>query len=129
MGKDLQSCARPVIDLADVLKQRVIEGQPLLVNSKLDDAMAKVHAAAVNDLLESTGQAVTVVHIPNLPENMSNPVQPVTCKCGCKADGPRWSAHARGYVVRCLNAGCPAVAQARTKDQACALWNQTATKI
>lgn len=56
---------RDVIDMADVLKQRVIEGQPLVVTGKLDDAMAKMHAATVNGLLESTGQAVTVVHIPN----------------------------------------------------------------
>lgn len=56
---------RDVIDMADVLKQRVIEGQPLVVTGKLDDAMAKMHAATVNGLLESTGQAVTVVRIPN----------------------------------------------------------------
>lgn len=53
-----------MIEMADVLKQRVIEGQPLVVTGKLDDAMAKMHAATVNGLLESTGHAVTVVHLP-----------------------------------------------------------------
>ena len=56
---------REVIEMADVLKQRVIEGQSLVVTGKLDDAMAKMHAAAVNGLLETAGQAVTVVHVPN----------------------------------------------------------------
>lgn len=56
---------REVIEMADVLEQRVIEGQPLVVTGKLDDAVAKMHAATVNGLLENTGQAVTVVHIPN----------------------------------------------------------------
>lgn len=56
---------RGEIEMADVLKQRVIEGQPLVVIGKLDDAMAKIHTATVNDLLANTGQAVTVVHIPN----------------------------------------------------------------
>ena len=56
---------REVIEMADLLKQRVIEGQPLVVTGKLDDSMAKMHAATVNGLLESAGQAVTVVHIPN----------------------------------------------------------------
>lgn len=65
MEENLQSGERPVIDLADVLKQRVIEAQPLVVTGKLDDTMAKMHAAIVNGLLESTGQAATVVHIPN----------------------------------------------------------------
>lgn len=54
-----------VIEMADVLKQRVIEGQPLVVTGKLDEAMARMHAATVNGLLESTAQAVTVVHLPN----------------------------------------------------------------
>jgi len=65
MEENLQAGERPVIDLGDVLKQRVIEGQPLVVTGKLDDAMAKMHATTVNRLLETTGQAVTVVHIPN----------------------------------------------------------------
>ena len=65
MEENLQPSERPVLDLADVLKQRVVEGQPLLVTGKLDDTMAKMHATTVNGLLEITGQAVTVVHIPN----------------------------------------------------------------
>lgn len=56
---------REVIEMADVLKQRVIEGKPLVVTGKLDDTMATLHAETVNGLLESTGQAVTVVHNPN----------------------------------------------------------------
>lgn len=56
---------REVVELADVLKQRVIEGQPVVVSGKLDDSTAKMHAATVNGLLEGTGQAVFVVHIPH----------------------------------------------------------------
>lgn len=65
MNDNVNTDERPVIDLADVLKQRVIEGHPLVVNGKLDDSMVKMHAATVNGLLERTGQAVTVVHLPN----------------------------------------------------------------
>jgi hypothetical protein len=55
---------QPVIDLVDVLKQRVNEGQPLMVTGNLDKAAAKLHVATVNQLLESTGKPVTVVHLP-----------------------------------------------------------------
>jgi hypothetical protein len=65
MEENLHPGERPVVDLADVLRQRVIEGQPLVVTGKLGDTMAKMHAATVNGLLGSTGQAVTVVHLPN----------------------------------------------------------------
>lgn len=60
-----QTNEQPVIDLVDVLKQRANEGQPLMVTGKLDEAAAKLHAATVNQLLESTGKPVTVVHLPN----------------------------------------------------------------
>lgn len=56
---------QPTIDMAEVLKKRVSDGQPLYVTGKLDDAAAKVHAATVNELLVSTGKPVTVVHLPN----------------------------------------------------------------
>lgn len=56
---------QPMRDLADLLKQRVSDGQPLIVTGKLDEAVAKAHAATVNDILESTGKPVTVVHLPN----------------------------------------------------------------
>jgi len=56
---------REIVEMADVLKQRVIEGQPLVVTGTLDDPMVKRHAATVNGLLTSTGRSVTVMHIPN----------------------------------------------------------------
>lgn len=56
---------RDVIEMADLLKQREIEGQPLVVAGMLDESMAKMYAATVNCLLANTGQAVTVLHIPN----------------------------------------------------------------
>lgn len=60
-----QTNEQPIIDLADVLKQRVSDGQPLYVTGKLDEIAAKQHAATVNGLLENTGTPVTVVHLPN----------------------------------------------------------------
>ncbi|QPS78380.1 MULTISPECIES: hypothetical protein [Delftia] len=55
---------REVVEMADLFKQRVIKGQPLVVTGKLDDSMAKKHAATVNGLLTSIGRSVTVMHIP-----------------------------------------------------------------
>jgi len=57
--------SREVVEMADVLKQRVIKGQPLVVTGKLDESMAKLHAETVNGLLTSTGRSVPVVHISN----------------------------------------------------------------
>lgn len=65
MNEDMKAAERPEIDLLDVLKQRVVEGQPIVATGTLDEPMAKTHAAMVNDLLERTGKPVTVVHIPN----------------------------------------------------------------
>ncbi|WAT88369.1 hypothetical protein [Delftia acidovorans] len=56
---------REVIEMADLLLQRVIEGQPLVMTGMLDESMAKMYAATVNCLVSNTGQAVTVLHIPN----------------------------------------------------------------
>lgn len=60
-----QTNEQPVIDMAEVLKKRVSDGQPLYVAGKLNDAAAKVHAATVNEILQSTSKPVTVVHLPN----------------------------------------------------------------
>jgi len=64
MNKDMQTSTRPDIDLLDVLKQRVLEGHPIVVTGTMDEPMAKMHVAIANDLRESTGKPVTVVHIP-----------------------------------------------------------------
>ncbi len=55
---------REVVEMVDVLKQRMIKGQPLGVTDKLDDSMAKMHLGAVNDLLAGNGKSVFVLHIP-----------------------------------------------------------------
>lgn len=60
-----QTNEQPTIEMADVLKQRVSNGQPIYVTGKLDEAAAKAHAATVNEILESTGKPVTVMHLPN----------------------------------------------------------------
>lgn len=53
----------------------------------------------------------------------------LSCKCGCTAGAPQWSAKARGWLVQCSGAQCPAVAQAKTESGAGDLWNQVASKV
>lgn len=55
MNENMQTGERPEIDPENVLKQRMIEGQPTTVTGKPDEAIAKLRAATVNGLSESTG--------------------------------------------------------------------------
>lgn len=60
-----QQSETPVIEMTDVIKQRVLDGHPLTVNGKLSDAAAKAHMAMVASLLDSTRKPVTVVYMPD----------------------------------------------------------------
>ena len=60
-----QTNEQPVFDMAEVLKKRVSDRQPLYVAGTLDKAAAKLHVATVDEILQSTGKPLTVVHLPN----------------------------------------------------------------
>lgn len=54
----------PEVELNNVLADRVRAGQPIHVSGPLNDIQAKLHAAAVNRLMQDTGLTVTVIHSP-----------------------------------------------------------------
>lgn len=51
-----------VVDLDEVLADRVRAGQAIHVSGPLDEVQAKLHATTINRLMRDTGLPVTVIH-------------------------------------------------------------------
>lgn len=60
---------------------------------------------------------------------MSNHPPIALCKCGYPASEPKWTPRAQGYVIQCTSESCPAVSQAKTKEDSIDIWNRVANKI